>query len=127
MIIGIGSDIVDIKRIERIWKEKGDQFLNRLFTHDEIAYAFKKSNPAPTLANRFAAKEAVFKAIGTGKALGFSWKDVSVVNDELGKPTVILSGKADLYLRQKINSYTIHLSLSHSDHMAQAFAIIEAP
>ncbi len=125
MIFGVGSDIVDIKRIHDILIRQGERFLNRVFTEDETAYALAKLRPAGTLANRFAAKEAVFKAIGTGKALGFSWKDVAIINDSLGKPSVVLKGKAKTYLDKKLGSYTIHLSLSHSDHLAQAFAVIE--
>ena len=125
MIFGVGSDIVDIQRIHGILKRQGERFLLRVFTKAESAYALAKLDPAPTLANRFAAKEAVFKAIGTGKALGFSWRDVEILNDPMGKPYVNLNGKAKTYLDEKLKDYHIHLSLSHSDHLAQAFAVIE--
>jgi len=101
MIVGIGNDLVDIRRIEKSLKRFGERFENKIFTHSEIAKAKQKANPkaqAATFAKRFAAKEACAKALGVG--LGkISWREIEVANDELGKPSLKLSGNAALHLQ----------------------------
>ncbi|MEI6730480.1 MAG: holo-ACP synthase [Pseudomonadota bacterium] len=129
MIIGIGNDLVDIRRIEQSLKRFGQRFENKIFTQGEIAKAKQKSSPkaqAATFAKRFAAKEACAKALGVG--LGkISWQEIEVANDQLGKPSLQLSGNAALHLQNLAagKSTSIHLSLSDEYPYAQAFVIIE--
>ena len=120
MIKGIGTDIIEIKRIKNA-AEKGKGFLERVFLAGELAYAFAKKDPFPSLAARFAAKEAVMKALGTGFQ-GISWQDIEVVSDEKGKPVIILHGGAARIaggngIKQML------ITLSHSREFATAFAI----
>lgn len=114
MIQGTGIDIIEIERIERAIKRWGDHFLSHLFNTDEIAYASRYKFPAKHYAVRFAAKEAIYKAFGGQENLG--WKDVSILNDTLGKPICVFKNKT---ITQRI-----HLSLSHSKYYAVANAII---
>jgi holo-[acyl-carrier protein] synthase len=120
MIRGIGIDIVDIQRIEESVKKYNRQFLEKIFTTLEIAYCTSKQNPYGHFAARFAAKEAVAKALSTGWGGGFRWKDVEVSNDSAGKPAVRLSGD----LKKLLEGNSILLSLSHSDTTVVAVAII---
>lgn len=129
MIIGIGNDITDIRRIEEVYSRYGVRFLNRIFTPTEQKKALQRSTVPPTLAKRFAAKEACAKALGTGMSAGVFWKDMGVVNDASGKPTLVLTGGA----LARLNALTpdgmmanIHLSLTDEYPHAQAFVIIEA-
>ncbi len=129
MIIGIGSDIVDIRRIERSLEEFGDRFVSRIFTDEERQRAEGLSNPAPSLAKRFAAKEAVWKALGEGPRLGIAWRELRVTNDESGKPFLRLEGRAESRLREITPSGwepRIDLSLSDEPPYAQAFVVISA-
>lgn len=121
-VCGIGVDIVEINRFKRIIEKYGDRFLSRVFTRDEISYCQNKVNlGAPSYSVRFAAKEALFKAIGTGLRHGLTWKDIEVINDDLGKPFFKFYGKtADIISNQKVL-----LSLSHSLENSIAFVIIE--
>jgi holo-[acyl-carrier protein] synthase len=121
MIRGIGVDIIEVDRIRQSVEESGEEFLNRVFTQPEIEYCSSKSNRYQHLAARFAAKEAVSKALATGWAGDFRWKDVEVMNDPSGQPRVTLHGR----LREKLASAAILLSLSHSDHHVVAMALIE--
>ena len=115
MIVGTGIDIVEISRIRKSVETWGDRFLSRVFNPEEIAYARKHTVPYPHYAGRFAAKEAIYKALGD-RAL--TWKDLTIVNDSDGKPACRLK-KAAFKGR-------IHLSISHSKFYAVAGAVIEA-
>ena len=121
MIKGIGVDLVEISRIELSIKKYGEQFLQKVFTDLEIRYCSGKAKPSGHFAARFAAKEAVAKALSTGWAGGFRWKDVEVSNDTSGKPSVTLKGE----LEKTMRGSAIFLSLSHSETSVVAFAIIE--
>ena len=94
MIVGIGTDLVDIRRIERTIARHGDRFLDRIFTATERRLAERRANPAATYAKRFAAKEACAKALGTGFRNGVFFRDLGVVNLPSGRPTIELSGAA---------------------------------
>lgn len=129
MILGIGSDIVEIERIQQILERHNKRFLNRIFTFEEIAYAHQKIKTAATLANRFAAKEAMVKALGTGISQGIHWKDIQISNTESGQPYINLTGRAAEVLQSLVPSgmsAKIFCSLSNSDHYAQAVVVIEA-
>jgi len=125
-IFGIGTDIVNIKRIEKSLKKNRNVFKNKIFTRNEILYCDKKKNPIPFYAKRFAAKEALSKALGTGIRKGISLKNIEIYNDNLGKPSIKLKGTTANYLRKKIKTakYKIHLSLSDDKPWAQATVII---
>jgi len=121
MIRGIGVDIIEVARIRQSVEEAGEQFLTKIFTQPEIDYCESKANRYQHLAARFAAKEAVSKALATGWAGDFRWKDVEVMNDASGQPRVTLHGK----LKERLASAAVFLSLSHSDHHVVAMALIE--
>ena len=125
-IFGIGTDIVNIKRINKILKRKGCTFKNKIFSKKEITYCDKKKTPASFYAKRFAAKEAFSKALGTGINKDVSLKNIEVFNDLLGKPEIKLKGNLDYILkkRMKKNKYKIYLSLSDDAPWAQATVII---
>ena len=129
MIIGIGNDLTDIRRIEEVYIRYGARFLNRIFTPTEQKKALQRSSAPPTLAKRFAAKEACAKALGTGMNSGVFWKDMGVVNKPSGQPTLVLTGGA----LQRLQALTpdgmtaiIHLTITDEYPHAQAFVIIEA-
>ncbi len=129
MIIGIGNDLCDIARIEKVYAKYGARFLNRIFTPIEQKKALQRSTAHPTLAKRFAAKEACAKALGTGMSAGVFWKDMGVVNAPSGKPTLALTGGALKRLEAltpKGHTASIHLTLTDEYPHAQAFVIIEA-
>ena len=121
MIRGIGVDIVDIERVRALVDAEGDRFLNKVFTSTEIAYCNGKARRHQHFAARFAAKEAVSKALATGWAGDFRWKDVEVTNDPTGQPRISLHGQ----LRERIGSARIQISLSHADNHVVAMAVIE--
>ena len=125
-IFGIGTDIVNIKRIEKSIKLNGNKFKNKIFSKNEILYCEKKKNPFPFYAKRFAAKEALSKALGTGIRKGINFKNIEIFNDNLGKPYISLNGGAEDFLKKKIKSkkYSIYLSLSDDIPWAQATVII---
>ncbi len=129
MIIGLGNDLVDIRRIEKNIEKYGERFIQRIFT----AVEQEKSNNRPlrieSYAKRWAAKEACAKALGTGIAQGVNWTDMGVVNLENGRPTLELTGGAKRYLLSLIpenHQPDIHLSLSDEYPLAQAIVIISA-
>jgi holo-[acyl-carrier protein] synthase len=129
MILGIGSDLTDIRRIEATLARHGERFLNRCFTKVERRKALRRSIAGPTLARRFAAKEACAKALGTGLRGGVFWRDMGVVNLPSGQPTMRLTGGA----AERLKSITpdglaafIHLSMTDDPPYAQAFVVIEA-
>lgn len=123
MIYGIGTDITEIRRIEKaITRNKN--FINKLFTKNEMDLWEKKNFKLEFIAGRFAAKEAISKALGTG-IRDFNFKDIEIINDELGKPQVILKPKAENIIRKISKSYKIHLSISHEKEYAIAYALLE--
>ena len=125
-IFGIGTDIVNIKRIDHSLKKHGFDFKNRIFSQKEIAYCEKKKNSSAFYAKRFAAKEAFSKALGTGIRKGVNLKNIEISNNAYGKPFILLKGSLANYLKKKIKSkkYDIHLSLSDDKPWAQATVII---
>ncbi len=133
MIIGIGNDKIDISRIAKTLEQFGDKFLNRIYTPIEQAKAQRRAGGlygmAPTLAKRFAAKEACAKALGTGLAQGVFWRDMGVENLASGKPTLILSGGAAAKLAELTppgHISHVHLALTDDYPWAEAQVIIEA-
>ncbi|MET3854111.1 holo-ACP synthase [Rhizobium sp. OAE497] len=129
MIIGIGSDLIDIRRVEKSIERFGERFTNRCFTDVERARSDRRANRAESYAKRFAAKEACSKALGTGIAQGVFWKDMGVVNLPSGKPTMKLTGGAAVILEAMMpagHRPVIHLTITDDYPLAQAFVIIEA-
>ncbi|MEM6497564.1 MAG: holo-ACP synthase [Pseudomonadota bacterium] len=129
MIIGVGNDMVDIRRIEKTLERFGDRFTHRIYTELERQKAARRPNAAPTLAKRFAAKEACSKALGTGFRRGVFWRDMGVINLPTGQPTLKLSGGALLQLQSLIpenHSAQINLTLTDDFPWAQAIVIISA-
>lgn len=122
-ITGIGSDIVKVSRIEHLIETSGQHFIERIFTPAEIAYAETKARPALHFAARFAAKEAFVKALGSGFRDGINWQDIETVNDALGRPELILRGRALELCRQ--NQTQAWLSLTHEREFALAFVVLE--
>lgn len=129
MIIGIGSDLIDIRRIEKTLERHGERFTNRCFTEVEQAKSDRRALRAASYAKRFAAKEACSKALGTGLSQGVFWRDMGVVNLPGGKPTMQLSGGAAKRLETMTPAgmvCAIHLTITDDYPLAQAFVIIEA-
>lgn len=129
MILGIGSDLIDIRRIEQSLERHGERFTQRCFTEVERRKADGRKNRAATYAKRFAAKEAMAKALGTGIAQGVFWRDLGVVNAPSGKPTMQLTGGAAAFLKEMLpprHEAVIHLTITDDYPLAQAFVIIEA-
>jgi len=124
VIVGTGVDIVAITRFERFVGENNLPLLERLFTADERQYCSGKRRSAQHYALRFAAKEALLKALGTGLREGISWQDVEVVNDPLGKPELRLTGKAR-ELAERCGVRRSFLSLSHDGDVAIAMVVLE--
>ncbi len=129
MILGIGSDLVDVRRIEEVIARHGERFLARVFTATERARAERRARRAETYAKRFAAKEACAKALGTGMRAGVFWRDMEVVNLPSGRPTLKLTGGA-LARLQAITpagcEARIDLSITDEGPLAQAFVVISA-
>ena len=125
-IFGIGTDIVNINRMDKSLKKNGEVLKNRIFSRNEINYCETKSNPSKFFAKRFAAKEAFSKALGTGIRKGINFKDIEIFNDSFGKPFIKLKGSTANFLKKKIKStkYSIYLSLSDDVPWAQATVII---
>ncbi|MGV7031432.1 holo-ACP synthase [Methylobacterium symbioticum] len=129
MIVGIGSDLCDIRRIEKSLARFGERFTHRVFTEGERLKSDRRAARAPSYARRFAAKEACAKALGTGMSRGVFWRDMEVVNLPGGKPTLRLTGGALAHLQSLIpagHAARIHVSLTDDPPLAQAFVIIEA-
>jgi holo-[acyl-carrier protein] synthase len=129
MILGLGSDITDVRRVAKVIERHGDRFLARVFTETERARAEQRKNRIETYAKRFAAKEACAKALGTGIRQGVWWRDMGVVNLPSGKPTVKLTGGALRRLKALTpEGCEAHIDLTISDEgpMAVAFVIISA-
>jgi holo-[acyl-carrier protein] synthase len=129
MILGIGNDITDIRRIEKVIAKHGDRFLNRIFTETERKRAERKAKSIETYAKRFAAKEACSKALGTGMRRGVWWRDMGVVNLPSGRPTMKLTGGAAERLAKMTPpgmEARIDLTITDEYPLAQAFVIISA-
>ncbi len=129
MILGIGSDITDVRRIAKVIERHGERFLDRVFTATERAKADKRRNRLETYAKRFAAKEACAKALGTGLRAGVWWRDMGVINLASGRPTLQLTGGA----KRRLDAITpggyearIDLTITDEGPMAHAFVIISA-
>jgi holo-[acyl-carrier protein] synthase len=129
MILGIGSDITDVRRIAKVLERHGDRFIDRIFTATERERAERRRNRVETYAKRFAAKEACAKALGTGFRGGVWWRDMGVVNLASGRPTMILTGGA----KRRLEAITppgyearIDLTITDEGPMAHAFVIISA-
>ena len=121
MIVGIGNDIIEIERIEKAISKEG--FKNKIYTQRELENIKKRGNRAETYAGVFSAKEAISKAIGTG-VREFFLTDLEILNDDLGKPYVVVSEKLDKIIKSKKKDYQIEISISHSKKYATAMAII---
>lgn len=129
MIIGLGSDLIDIRRIEKTLARFGDRFIHRVFTDIEQKKSDRRAQRAASYAKRFAAKEACSKALGTGFAQGVFMKDMGVINLPSGAPTMALTGGAAQRLKALIppgHQGVIHVTLTDDYPLAQAFVVIEA-
>lgn len=129
MILGIGSDVVEIERIAKLQERFGERFLEKVFTSDERRRALDSINGAASLAKRFAAKEAFLKALGSGFSQGVSWHEIMVTNDPQGAPYITLTGQALRLAENKVPSghqLAIFLSLSDSQTVAHAVVVLEA-
>jgi holo-[acyl-carrier protein] synthase len=129
MIVGIGSDLIDIRRVEKTLERYGERFINRIYTPIEIWKSERRQERAASYAKRFAAKEACAKALGTGLRAGVFWRDMGVVNLPSGKPTMALTGGAARRLAALVPNgqrAEIHLTITDDFPLAQAFVIIEA-
>jgi holo-[acyl-carrier protein] synthase len=124
MIIGIGVDIVEIERFRKVIERLKDRFTQRIFTSAERKFCITHRDPTPHFAVRFAAKEALFKAIGTGWAKGVTWLDVEVQRDRQDAPTIELHGEAQR-ISTSLGVQVVHLSLSHSEQWAVAMVVLE--
>ena len=129
MILGIGNDVIDIRRIEQTLERYGDKFISRIFTEVEVRKSERRAARAASYAKRFAAKEACSKALGTGFQAGVFWRDMGVVNLPSGQPTLSLTGGA----RSRLDSLTppgmrahIHLTLTDEFPIAEAVVVISA-
>jgi holo-[acyl-carrier protein] synthase len=124
MILGTGIDLIEVARIASSYERFGERFVRRVLVADEIAYCRTHNNPAPFLAARFAAKEAISKAFGTGIGAQLGWQNMEIRRKESGEPYVVLHGKgADLFAAR--GAKKIHISLTHTENYAAATAIME--
>lgn len=121
MIVGIGNDIIEIERIEKAISKEG--FKNKVYTQRELENIEKRGDRVETYAGIFSAKEAISKAIGTG-VREFSLTDLEILNDDLGKPYVVVSERLDKIIKSKKENYQIEISISHSKKYATAIAVI---
>jgi holo-[acyl-carrier protein] synthase len=124
-IIGLGVDLTDIPRIAQTYAQYGERFLKRVFTEGEIAYCMRRRDPVPSLAGRFAAKEAAMKALGTGHSRGVLWKDVEVFR-EYGPPQLRLHGGAAIHAGRLQVAKSL-LTITHTDALAMAQVIMLGP
>ena len=124
MILGTGIDLIEVARIASSYEKFGDRLVNRILLPDEIAYCLQHRKPASFLAVRFAAKEAISKAFGTGIGAQLGWLDVEIRRKESGEPYVVLHGKGrELFAAR--GGKSLHLSLTHTENYAAATAILE--
>lgn len=121
-IIAVGNDIIEVARIKAVLERRGQSFLKRILTEREMLYCLRFNPPYTRIAGRFAAKEAVSKALGTGIGKEISWHDIEIINEPSGKPRVLLSAKAELTLS---STHEILLSISHCKEFAMATALLQ--
>ena len=124
MVLGLGTDLIETKRVQESIDRFGERFLERVFTEGEIAYCRRKKNAGESFAARFAAKEAGAKALGTGISRGVNWKELEVRREVSGKPTLHLSGRA-AELAEAMGVRRLQLSLTHSRELAMAVVVAE--
>jgi holo-[acyl-carrier protein] synthase len=125
MILGIGIDIIEVARVQASHERFGERFVNRILHPAEIAYCLSHKDPAPFIAARFAAKEAISKAFGTGIGTALGWHDMEICRKESGEPYVIMHGKGKELL-EKRNACAVLISLSHTQNYAAVVAILES-
>jgi len=126
MILGIGIDIIEVARVAASVERFGERFLKRILLPDEITYCQSHKTPAPFVAVRFAAKEAISKAFGTGIGAQLGWHDMEVKHKESGEPFVALYGNGQKLLQER-RSGAMFISLSHTENYAAAVAVLEGP
>jgi len=129
MIIGLGEDLVEISRIQKLIESKGDRFLEKCFTASEIKQAYNHQTDDRRIsyfAKRFAGKEACLKALGTGMREGLAWHDMSIGNDDLGRPVLVLSGGVLKKLNELGSNPRAHITLSDEAGLAKATVILES-
>jgi holo-[acyl-carrier protein] synthase len=124
MILGVGIDIIEVARIESSYAKFGERFLERILHPNEVRYCLSHRAPGPFLAARFAAKEAISKAFGTGIGAQLGWQDMEVARKESGEPFVILHDRGNELMKARRAS-TLRISLSHTQNYAAAVAILE--
>lgn len=124
VIFGTGIDIIEVARIASSYERFGEKFVNRILLPDEIAYCLTHKNPAPFLAVRFAAKEAISKAFGTGVGAALGWQDMEIRRKPSGEPFVVLHGKGKVLFETR-GAKQLLVSLSHTEHYAAATAVLE--
>lgn len=124
MIHGIGTDLIEVSRIERILKKWGDRFLNRVYAHGEIEYCKNKAVPAIHFAARFAAKESFLKSLGIGLGMGVKLTDIEVTNNELGNPVLKIQERIGNIL-DNLGVTAIHVSMTHTREHAHAMVVLE--
>jgi len=125
MIVGTGVDIAETSRIEQVFERHGDRFSKRVYTPEEIAYCERFKNKAERYAARFAAKEAAFKALGTGWRNGVRWLDIEVTHLASGKPELLMTGRA-LEVARELSVTRASVTISHSDRYVVAHVILES-
>jgi holo-[acyl-carrier protein] synthase len=125
MILGIGIDIIEVERIAASYERFGERFLNRILHANEISYCLTHKVPGPFLAVRFAAKEAISKAFGTGIGAQLGWQDMEICRKESGEPYVVLHGGGEKLLKER-GARMVLVSLSHTQAHAAAVAILES-
>jgi len=125
LILGSGIDIIEVQRVEAACEKFGDRFLRRILRPSELAYCLSHKSPGPFLAARFAGKEAISKAFGTGIGRQLGWQDMEICRKDSGEPYVVLHGKGQTLLRER-GGRIVHLSLSHTAKHAAAVAILES-
>lgn len=124
MIVGVGIDLIEIERIRGVHERHGTRFTSRILTDDEQKYVLRHADPSQRLAGRWAAKEAAFKALGTGLAEGMRWRDVEILPDARGKPVLALYGQA-LARARELKAEVYHVTITHAEGIAMAQVILE--
>jgi len=125
MILGTGIDIIEVERIRTSFEKFGDRFVNRILHPAEITYCLSHKDPAPFIAARFAAKEAISKAFGTGIGAALGWHDMEICRKESGEPYVVMHGKGNELLAKR-NARAVLISLSHTRNYAAVVAILQS-
>jgi holo-[acyl-carrier protein] synthase len=130
MIIGIGNDIISIKKIRNVIKYKQNKFINRIFTPLEKIYIYRKYSQECSCAKRFSAKESFFKAIGTGKSISIRWKNIQIVNNKSGSPKIYINPRLSKIISDiccvEDKKLAYHISISDTEKYANTYVLIEA-